>query len=77
MKTSILITIFCALASAVPHLQAARDIPNYPGLQFGSNGKLDITVFSDLHFGERKWPKSHIELAMTDELQPPTSTKTS
>ncbi|KAF1831167.1 Metallo-dependent phosphatase [Decorospora gaudefroyi] len=24
----------------------------YPGIQFGSNKKLSITVFSDLHFGE-------------------------
>jgi hypothetical protein len=61
MKNIILFSVFSMLAYAVPrHLfkertaQITRDIPNYPGIQFGSNGKLSITVFSDLHFGERE-----------------------
>ena len=31
-----------------------KSMPNYPGIQFGQDRKLSITVFSDLHFGERK-----------------------
>jgi hypothetical protein len=34
-----------------------RRIPNYPGIQFGQDRKLSITVFSDTHFGERKSPQ--------------------
>jgi hypothetical protein len=30
-----------------------KSMPNYPGIQFGQDRKLSITVFSDLHFGER------------------------
>jgi hypothetical protein len=32
--------------------------PKYEGIQFAADRKLSITVFSDLHFGERKL--SHI-----------------
>lgn len=61
MKPIILVSVLCAAASAVPappltaglH-DTARSIPNNPGLQFGPDGKLSITVFSDLHFGERE-----------------------
>ncbi|KAH7086629.1 Metallo-dependent phosphatase-like protein [Paraphoma chrysanthemicola] len=34
------------------HEESARYIPNYPGIQFNSKGRLSISVFSDLHFGE-------------------------
>jgi len=26
----------------------------FPGIQFGADGKLSVTVFSDLHLGERE-----------------------
>jgi hypothetical protein len=39
-----------ASAAAVPLQQS--DV--YPSIQFGSGGKFSITVFSDLHLGERK-----------------------
>ena len=32
----------------------SRYNPQYAGIQFASDRKLSITVFSDLHFGERK-----------------------
>ena len=59
MKTNMLLALFCSLAAAVPFLehserQTARDIPNCSGIQFSSDGKLSISVFSDLHFGERE-----------------------
>lgn len=61
MKPIILVSVLCAAASAVPApplttglCDTARSIPNNPGLQFGPDGKLSITVFSDLHFGERE-----------------------
>lgn len=58
MNNSLLVSLLCALAAAAPFLDKRSDqglgyIPNYPGIQF-SNGKIAITVFSDLHFGERK-----------------------
>jgi hypothetical protein len=31
-----------------------KGMPNYPGIQFGQDRKLSITVFSDLHLGERE-----------------------
>lgn len=43
---------FSVITNAVVIQQ--RALPNYPGIQFSSNRKLSITVFSDLHFGERK-----------------------
>jgi hypothetical protein len=61
MKNSILVSILCAVASAAPRSplkepssHVARHIPDYPGIQFSVNGQLSITVFSDLHFGERE-----------------------
>lgn len=46
-----------ALCAAFPHPSAkSTAIPNYPGVQFGPDGKLSISVFSDLHFGERMYP---------------------
>jgi hypothetical protein len=64
MRSSILLSVFCVAAAAVPLSERrpslpARDIPNYPGIQFDPNGKLSITVFSDLHFGEREWYPVH------------------
>jgi hypothetical protein len=58
MKDTILMILFCSAVAAFPlskagAIQAPRNISNCPGIQF-NNGKLAITVFSDLHFGERK-----------------------
>jgi hypothetical protein len=75
MRNIILLSIFYAVASAVPRPlpeqssgQVARDIPNYPGIQFGANGQLSLTVFSDLHFGERELPL-HSTLEWTNITQ--------
>jgi hypothetical protein len=75
MRNIILLSIFYALASAVPRPQpeqssgqVARDIPNHPGIQFGANGELSLTVFSDLHFGERELPL-HSSLEWTNITQ--------
>jgi hypothetical protein len=59
MKIASLLSIFLSGAAAVLFPEqyrdlATRDIPNYPGLQFNADKKLSVTVFSDLHFGERK-----------------------
>jgi hypothetical protein len=59
MKGSTLLSLFCIMAAAAPLTGGrpnlpTRDIPNYPGIRFDSNGKLSISVFSDLHFGERE-----------------------
>jgi hypothetical protein len=59
MKRGILFLIALAVTTAAPvyeerHNQSARAIPNYPGIQFGADGRLSISVFSDLHFGERE-----------------------
>lgn len=61
MKGSLIFSALYAAAFAAPAPsladrsdEVARDIPNYPGIQFGSDGQLSITVFSDLHFGERE-----------------------
>jgi hypothetical protein len=59
MKGDIFFSTAFTLAAAAPlleerHSMFARNIPNYPGIQFGADGKLSITVFSDLHFGERE-----------------------
>tara|TARA_R110002003_G_scaffold279_2_gene18041 strand:- start:4235 stop:4453 length:219 start_codon:yes stop_codon:yes gene_type:complete len=60
MKRGSLLAWLVPLAIAAPlleqrHGESARYIPNYPGIQFNSDGKLSISVFSDLHFGERKF----------------------
>jgi hypothetical protein len=75
MRNIILLSIFYAVASAVPRPlpeqpsgQVARDIPNYPGIQFGANSQLSLTVFSDLHFGERELPL-HSTLEWTNITQ--------
>jgi hypothetical protein len=59
MKIITLASVFYALAEAAPFLdqqnaQGSEYVPNYPGILF-LNGKLTITVFSDLHFGERRY----------------------
>jgi hypothetical protein len=59
MRGSLLLSLLLATAAAAPireHSQelVPRYIPNYPGLQFNSDKKLSVTVFSDLHFGERE-----------------------
>jgi hypothetical protein len=82
MRSSILLSVFCVAVAAVPLSDRrpslpARDIPNYPGLRFGSNGKLSITVFSDLHFGEREsYPVFISGTSLTDTHQPRAHPKT-
>jgi hypothetical protein len=54
MKSLVLAAVLAFVNSAAAlHVQPAGNIPNYPGIQFDKDGKLSITVFSDLHFGER------------------------
>ncbi|KAI8933535.1 hypothetical protein NX059_009273 [Plenodomus lindquistii] len=54
MKTMLLALLLATTAIAVNlRLQSrAPAIQNFPGIQFGADGQLSITVFSDLHFGE-------------------------
>jgi hypothetical protein len=59
MRASLSTLLLLSTAAAAPfrdHAQklVPRYIPNYPGLQFNSDKKLSVTVFSDLHFGERE-----------------------
>lgn len=57
MKSLVLAAVLTFIKStAALHMQPAGDIPNYPGVQFNKSGKFSITVFSDLHFGERGTP---------------------
>ncbi|KNG51866.1 Metallo-dependent phosphatase [Stemphylium lycopersici] len=50
MRPAQLLWLLATTASAA----VLRDVtaPHYPGIQFASNRKLSVTVFSDLHFGE-------------------------
>lgn len=52
MKRTHLMSLLLIAAEAA--VLQNRHMPNYPGIQFGSDRKLSITVFSDLHFGERE-----------------------
>jgi hypothetical protein len=59
MRSGTLFPVVLAMAAAAlvledRHSEIARAIPNYPGIRFSADGKLSITVFSDLHFGERE-----------------------
>lgn len=49
MKLRVLFAALAAALEAIP--LEPRDIPDYPGLSF-SNGKFEITMFSDLHMGD-------------------------
>lgn len=43
------------VAGAIPLLPPGQSSTlDYPGLHFGADGKFSITVFSDLHLGERR-----------------------
>ena len=53
-----------AFAAAIPF--TANDLNSYPHLQFASDGKFSITVFSDLHLGEsRTHDKSPVQPCLT------------
>jgi hypothetical protein len=54
MRSIALLALILLIGSALSQHHIRDNIPNYPGLQFDADGKLSITVFSDLHFGERK-----------------------
>lgn len=70
MLIALVLLLFSALASALPSLvqpiggkgQAAGP----GGLRFGADGKFNMTVFSDLHFGEEEW-RDCAECATYDE----------
>lgn len=51
MKAFRTILLFATIAVA-DSLRPRFQTSNFPGIQFGGDGKLSITVFSDLHFGE-------------------------
>jgi hypothetical protein len=55
MKREHLLWLAASTAGASPLLQFGQGGTfDYPGLRFGADKKFSITVFSDLHFGERK-----------------------
>ncbi|KAJ5020583.1 Metallo-dependent phosphatase-like protein [Bipolaris maydis] len=56
MKCAQVLWLFFAIAHAAVIQQ--RALPHYPGIQFSSDRKLSITVFSDLHFGEPSYVRN-------------------
>jgi hypothetical protein len=55
MKWEHIIWLAASTAGASPLLQFGQGGTfDYPGLRFGADKKFSITVFSDLHLGERK-----------------------
>lgn len=57
MKYEHVLWVATSTAGATPLLQFGQGGTfDYPGLRFGADKKFSITVFSDLHFGERKFP---------------------
>ncbi|KAF1851497.1 Metallo-dependent phosphatase [Cucurbitaria berberidis CBS 394.84] len=53
MKRMQLLWLFASMTAGTrPLIRAKNAATNYPGIQFGGDRKLSITVFSDLHFGE-------------------------
>ena len=57
--------ILAAIAGAVPH--EPPDPSDYSGLHF-TNGKFEITMFNDLHMGDRGNQRGYQKGANTDEL---------
>ncbi|KAF1943543.1 Metallo-dependent phosphatase [Clathrospora elynae] len=55
MRHAQLLGLIAVTAGAAVLRPRAPAILNYPGIQFDSDGKLSISVFSDLHFGEPEW----------------------
>ncbi|KAF2030577.1 Metallo-dependent phosphatase [Setomelanomma holmii] len=80
MKRGTFLTFVITFASAAPvieqgHHKTPRNIPNYPGIQFGSDGKLSISVFSDLHLGEpggeqKDWKTIGVMSSVLDNERP-------
>lgn len=59
MKWEHVVWLAASTAGASPLLQFGQGGTfDYPGLRFGADKKFSITVFSDLHLGERKCPHS-------------------
>lgn len=52
--TALSVLLVGVLPATTFQAEPTGHIPNLPGLQFDNNGKLSITVLSDLHFGERE-----------------------
>jgi hypothetical protein len=70
MKYEHVLWLATSNAGATPLLQFGQGGTfDYPGLRFGADKKFSITVFSDLHFGERKFPAKSTHKNLTDGLQ--------
>ena len=56
MKWEHIVWLAASTAGASPLLQFGQGGTfDYPGLRFGADKKFSITVFSDMHLGERKF----------------------
>jgi hypothetical protein len=75
MKHAHLLSLFAAATEAAV-LNVAADT-FYPGIQFDSDRKLSISVFSDLHLGEREFSHCFALAMSTDNLQPTIKRQTS
>ncbi|CAO2657985.1 Nn.00g072450.m01.CDS01 [Neocucurbitaria sp. VM-36] len=51
-RTQFIWLLVCRTGAILRLTQIESPTINYPGIQFGGDRKLSITVFSDLHFGE-------------------------
>jgi len=70
MKWEHIIWLATSTAGASPLLQYGQGGTfDYPGLRFGADKKFSITVFSDLHLGERRLTVSNSPTNCTDCLQ--------
>lgn len=59
MKRVQLLWLLASVAGAVDsQIRATSAAIDYPGVRFGVDRKLSITIFSDLHFGERRLTSS-------------------
>lgn len=67
MKWEHIIWLAASTAGASPLLQFGQGSTfDYPGLRFGADKKFSITVFSDLHLGERESsPSSDLAVELT------------
>lgn len=69
MKYEHVLWLAASTAGATPLLQFGQGGTfDYPGLRFGADKKFSITVFSDLHLGEREFDIQSACLLLTDCL---------
>jgi hypothetical protein len=60
MKREHLLWILSTAAGAAPLLEFGQGSTfDYDGLRFGQDRKFQISVFEDLHFGEREYLPLH------------------